>query len=49
MTKEQGTFRWGHEALHLEIVLDDDGSPRLTYLGPAKRRESRLHPCPWWR
>lgn len=33
MTKEQGTFHWGHEALHLEIVLDDDGSPRLTHLG----------------
>jgi alpha-galactosidase len=33
MTKEQGTLHWGHEALHLEIVLDDDGSPRLTHLG----------------
>ncbi|MFF2426372.1 alpha-galactosidase [Streptomyces mirabilis] len=33
MTKEQGTFHWGHEAPHLEIVLDDDGSPRLTHLG----------------
>ncbi|CAM5685450.1 hypothetical protein SAFG77S_10056 [Streptomyces afghaniensis] len=33
MSKEQGTFHWGHEALHLEIVLDADGSPRLTHLG----------------
>lgn len=40
MTKERGTFHWGHEALHLEIVLDDDGSPRLTHLalpGEARR------------
>ncbi|GAA2425485.1 glycoside hydrolase family 36 N-terminal domain-containing protein [Streptomyces coeruleofuscus] len=33
MTEEQGTFHWGHEALHLEIVVADDGSPRLTHLG----------------
>ncbi|MFF4523051.1 alpha-galactosidase [Streptomyces bluensis] len=33
MTKEQRTIRWGHEALQLEIHLDDDGSPRLTHIG----------------
>ncbi|MGW1744659.1 alpha-galactosidase [Streptomyces sp. NPDC002092] len=33
MTKEQQTISWGHEALRLEILLDDDGSPRLTHLG----------------
>ncbi|MCX4625257.1 hypothetical protein [Streptomyces sp. NBC_01443] len=39
MTKEQGPFHWGHEALHLEIALDDDGSPRLTHLGrPGEAR-----------
>ncbi|GGW76660.1 hypothetical protein [Streptomyces caelestis] len=40
MTKEQVTLHWGHEALHLEIVLADDGSPRLTHLGlPGEARE----------
>jgi hypothetical protein len=34
MTKEQGTFHWGHEALHLEFALHEDGNPRLTHLGP---------------
>ncbi|MFF4799574.1 alpha-galactosidase [Streptomyces sp. NPDC001351] len=34
MPKEQQTISWGHEALQLEIRLDDDGSPRLTHLGP---------------
>ncbi|MFF6772240.1 hypothetical protein ACFY8W_01605 [Streptomyces sp. NPDC012637] len=33
MTEKQGTFHWGHEALHLALVLDDDGGPRLTHLG----------------
>ncbi|MFF1510429.1 alpha-galactosidase [Streptomyces sp. NPDC058326] len=33
MTKEQGTFHWGHEALHLDLVLDEDGRPGLTHLG----------------
>ncbi len=38
MTREQGTFHWGHEALRLELVLDD-GSPRLTHLGlPGEAR-----------
>ncbi|MER5202728.1 alpha-galactosidase [Streptomyces sp. NPDC002825] len=34
MTGDQGTFHWGHEALRLDFVLDDDGRPRLTHLGP---------------
>ncbi|MFE2061095.1 glycoside hydrolase family 36 N-terminal domain-containing protein [Streptomyces sp. NPDC059467] len=33
MEKEQRSFRWGHEALHLEFVLGDDGDARLTHLG----------------
>ncbi|MGX1479700.1 UNVERIFIED_CONTAM: alpha-galactosidase [Streptomyces canus] len=42
MTKEQGTVHWGHEALHLEIVLDGDGSTRLTHLGlPGEARRVR--------
>lgn len=50
MTKEQETFHWGHEALHLEIVLDDDGSPRLTHLGlPGEARTSPGASLPWWR
>ncbi len=36
---EQGTFHWGHEALRLGLVLDEDGSPRLTHLGlPGEAR-----------
>ncbi|WP_251072781.1 glycoside hydrolase family 36 N-terminal domain-containing protein [Streptomyces sp. ISL-43] len=39
MPNEQGTFHWGHDALHLQIVLDDNGSPRLTHLGlPGEAR-----------
>lgn len=30
---ERRSFRWGHEALHLEFVLGDDGDARLTHLG----------------
>ena len=38
MTEKQGTFHWGHEALHLVLDLDDDGGPRLTHLGlPGER------------
>ncbi|MER5935769.1 alpha-galactosidase [Streptomyces sp. NPDC001928] len=33
MEKEERSFRWGHEALHLEFALDDDGSARLTHFG----------------
>jgi alpha-galactosidase len=33
MENEQRSLRWGHEALHLEFVLGDDGSARLTHLG----------------
>ncbi|MFF7449680.1 MULTISPECIES: alpha-galactosidase [unclassified Streptomyces] len=33
MENEQRSFRWGHDALHLEFVLGDDGSARLTHLG----------------
>ncbi|MEV5439425.1 alpha-galactosidase [Streptomyces sp. NPDC052682] len=33
MTKEEQAFDWGHEALRLGFVLDDQGSPRLTRLG----------------
>lgn len=34
MENEQRGLRWGHEALHLEFALGDDGSARLTHLGP---------------
>ncbi len=40
MPEEQRTIRWGHEALQLEILLDDDGSPRLTRLGPPGEPDS---------
>ncbi|MFD5743598.1 alpha-galactosidase [Streptomyces massasporeus] len=33
METEQRSFRWGHEALHLEFTLGADGSARLTHLG----------------
>ncbi|GEC06050.1 hypothetical protein SSP24_37050 [Streptomyces spinoverrucosus] len=32
MENEQRSLRWGHEALQLHFVLDDDGSVRLTHL-----------------
>ncbi|MGW2422828.1 alpha-galactosidase [Streptomyces sp. NPDC001709] len=34
MTEEQHTIRWGHDALRLQITLDENGSPLLTCLGP---------------
>ncbi|MFD5792062.1 hypothetical protein ACFWIO_00720 [Streptomyces diastatochromogenes] len=33
METEQRSFRWGHEALHVEFALGDDGRVRLTHLG----------------
>ncbi|MFF8280109.1 hypothetical protein ACF05T_29145 [Streptomyces lateritius] len=33
MTTKQGTFHWAR-GLPLTIVLDDEGGPRLTHLGP---------------
>ncbi|MEU6665676.1 hypothetical protein [Streptomyces sp. NPDC046727] len=33
METEQRSFRRGHEALHLEFALGDDGNARLTHLG----------------
>lgn len=50
MEKEQRSFRWGHEALHLEFALDDDGSARLTHLGlPGEAGNGPVGPCLWWR
>jgi alpha-galactosidase len=47
MTKEQQTIRWGHEALQLEILLDDNGSPRLTHFGlPGEADSSPGTPVP---
>ncbi|MFJ8364197.1 hypothetical protein [Streptomyces sp. NPDC093984] len=50
MENEQRSFRWGHDALHLEFVLGDDGGARLTHLGlPAKRAATPVRPCRWLR
>ncbi|MFE1836755.1 alpha-galactosidase [Streptomyces sviceus] len=42
MTSAPQTLRWGHQALEVEIGLDEDGTPRLTRIGlPGGMRPER--------